>query len=317
MRKNEFLAMLLQELSKQLEEGYPEMELEETLAPNGEEAITIVRKDTGLSPAAMTYTYMYGAFDEIALKAGLDQNQLSSLTEDQKVRCLAKCAIEIFAKKHEQDDCSKEAFLQKTQVSLLNKEEAMHYNLERMPHLQFGDMVLIYETVINERMSFPVENRQLDRIGISREQLHQLAMKNSEEKSPPVFTKMENGEYVVTADHSICPAAAFLYDGVLDNLSMRMGSDLYIILMRNAGAAVYSEAHTVQELSKLLVDYNSNDTTKAPVLSNCIFKYDRKRGKFDVVGEIKRVDVRDESLLFDMLMKSFTHASAGKENCHD
>ena len=113
---------------------------------------------------------------------------------------------------------------------LVNLENNAEY-LENKPHTQMEDLAVVYAINLGEgqggHMSAPITSQLLDSYGISKEELHQIAVENIENQHP---------EFMSMRDLMV---QMMFPDGAPDDPMLKMmlpvGSDLLISIMFKAG----------------------------------------------------------------------------------
>lgn len=159
------------------------------------------------------------------------------------------------------------------------------------PHIMIGDIAVVYHCVIKraghedreEVFHVGITDEILEKAGVTKDELHKAALRNTQERHPEVLTKINNGVYAVGAPGALSPAVAVFYPGVLKTIAARMGGNLHIIFLDDEHALVVQEdVVSLEETGKALI----KTAELAKVFSKNIFRYDRYSEKLDVAGGI-------------------------------
>lgn len=197
--------------------------------------------------------------------------------------------------------------------------------LRQAPHRQMEDLAEIYQISIMESKdgegSIKVNNALMRQWNISPEELHTLALRNTERMYPPTFQTIEQviismmtGEersgnllqdnrnfqpdlmYVLTNKTNMHGAAVLLYPDVLERVRQVIGSDYYVLPSSVHEVLVIPKdgIHQKQELGKMVREVNATQVLPEERLSNCIYEYQSEKKTFKQVKESlpKRNEVR-------------------------
>lgn len=200
---------------------------------------------------------------------------------------------------------NKDYILSHVEYALINAERNKDL-LQTIPFKEFEnleDLVAIYKIVINDNdriASCTVTNNMLEMVGIVQFELDEMAIKNTYEAGfeikniDTVIVEMigvsvedlfEDGQgptqmYVISNKRKLNGAAALLFNDVLSEVAEKFDDDLGIIP---------SSVHEVLAVPLSLLDYayisgliesvNSNGIDPEDVLSDSVYKYDRKLNK--------------------------------------
>ena len=163
------------------------------------------------------------------------------------------------------------------------------------PHIMVGDIAVVYHCVIKrtgcedgeEIFHVGITDEIMEKAGVTKDELHKAALKNTQERHPEVLTKLKNGAYVVNAPGALSSAVAALYPGVLKTLAARMGGSLHIIALDEEYALVVQEdVVPIRQAAEALV----KTAELTDIFSRVVFRYDRYTEKLDVVGGIIHKD---------------------------
>ncbi len=183
-------------------------------------------------------------------------------------------------------------------VSLVNAQKNEKL-LSEIPHELKEDLAIIYRVYLgNEGESIGtvmVKNEHMKVWGISKEELHECAMKNSRELMPvevedigSVLSGMgigmpfpAEGEgpmlYVITNKQRCNGAAGIIYSDCLEKLSEKLGSDLYILPSSvHETLALPAGNAEIQSLAEMVREVNATQVSPQEQLSDHVYKYDAR-----------------------------------------
>ncbi len=171
--------------------------------------------------------------------------------------------------------------------------------LKNMPHRIKEDLAIIYKVYLGEEGenigTVTVKNEHMNVWGISPDELHECAMKNSKELMPVEvqdlgslladmgFPVMMPGVseapmlYVISNKQKCNGAASILYSDCLDQLSEKLGSDLFILPSSvHETLALSADKGTVSELAQMVREVNATQVSPQEQLSDHVYRYDAK-----------------------------------------
>ena len=182
--------------------------------------------------------------------------------------------------------------------------------LKDKPHKNMSNIAIVYSIIVDifkdETTSSILTNSLFDLYGISLDDLHEVALKNTEKLYPCVLndifsileldlyngqpinylepqnmelTLPENSElYVLTNTKKINGASVMLYPGVLDMIGNKIGGDFYILPSSIHEVLILpkTENSKLEELEKMVADINDTEVAQDEILSYHVFEYDTK-----------------------------------------
>ena len=161
--------------------------------------------------------------------------------------------------------------------------------LHAVPHSSFMDMTVCYfrrsETWEDgEHTGFDLDillNREMRARGIEdTDSLYESALANTEKYLPPVVEKMAGGMICITNDQHVFGAAAMMYEGLLQNVSELMGSDMYVIPSSvHEVICVEPEKADPADIYEYIRYANKKCLEPRDVLSNSLYYYDAAQQK--------------------------------------
>lgn len=195
-------------------------------------------------------------------------------------------------------------------VKLINKDANKKY-LEGALYMVYNDLAITIRCLIRkdeEVASTMVKDVFLDKLGISKEELFNIAKENTKRLFPPVIKKMsdfisgmysedyaipDNGIYVVTNDCYINGATVMLYDDVIRDFVKEHG-EYYVIPSSVHELMLLPKKdfeNDIRGLSEFVKQVNSIAVPKQDFLSNNIYIANEKgislingMGKEDYMG---------------------------------
>ena len=183
---------------------------------------------------------------------------------------------------------------------LINTEKNKNL-LSNVPHRQFLDLSIIYRWLVNEDeegiSSAMIHNSLAEKLGLSEEELFELALDNTKrimtpavrtmwevlfgaKGMPPTFGEIpeDNQIYVISNSKNINGAGSILYEEKLHELAEKIGTDLYILPSSvHEVIAVSSEIGTPEKLSEMVRKVNGTDVAEEEQLSDHVYFYDKEK----------------------------------------
>lgn len=188
--------------------------------------------------------------------------------------------------------------------------------LETVPSRKMQDLSIIYKLYINKAenggfMSITITNGLQDRLGLSENELYQLAQKNTKEilpievKSifdtlkessygymiPDIQVSKDEEMYIITNKEKTNGAVNMLYTDTLDQVADRFDSDdIYIIPSSiheviAVSKEVVERQGSVQEMSDFIHFVNADNVSEEERLSNQLYHYDKTTKELSIVSD--------------------------------
>ena len=222
---------------------------------------------------------------------------------------------------------------------LINTEQNKEM-LADMPNRSFQDLSIIYRWVVNKRddgiESTVINNSLAKTLGVSEEQLFNLAVENTKRIFPPVVKSMtevirdmfmsdgmpaeiadmmigdmpeDRAMWVITNQNGINGAASMLYENNLHELAEKLETDLYILPSSlHEVIAVSVNMGDPNELAEMVAEINMEQVDLQDRLSNQVYHYDKDLRKLTLATDTpnKRIDgiVAEVQLVYDAADKS-------------
>ena len=203
-----------------------------------------------------------------------------------------------------------EKIKERLSIEVVSAERNMEH-LENVPHKLMEDMAIIYKINLdlghNEAGTVLVNNHLLGMYGVSAEELHADAEKNSAIIKPIVLKGMaemmcammspEEQEfyglsnmgrdeimYVATVPDKMKGAGVLAYEGFMDYATKKLGGDFFvlpssvheIILVKDDGARSY------HDLKSMVETVNATEVLPEDQLTNSVYHYDSKNKVFEL-----------------------------------
>ena len=204
--------------------------------------------------------------------------------------------------------------------------------LKNSPHKEFEDLAIIFRVVVDKEpgegiSSSVITNEFAEQLGLSVDELFQLAATNTKEIFPIRITTMEevmrelfakdgmpeevidmmvpempedNKMYIITNECGINGAGSILYEKELGELADKIGSDLYILpsSIHEVIAVPAGPVKDPMELADMVQQINMSQVALEDRLSNQVYMYDRTERKLALVTDTpyKRLDGQNTSV---------------------
>ncbi len=174
--------------------------------------------------------------------------------------------------------------------------------LSTVPHRAVEDLALIYRVDQEEGISVVVNDRMLASYGISRERLHEDALRSAPERHPCIVRPIRevlglepadrDGEelfpeplqelYVATTADMFRGACVIMYPGMLEEAADRLGGSFYILPSSVHEVLLLPACGTgrAAELSEMVAEINEAMVPEKEKLSDSVYFYDHAAGMF-------------------------------------
>lgn len=178
---------------------------------------------------------------------------------------------------------------------MLINTDANEKMLSEIPHRSFCDLSVIYRLMVNENSdsisSTVIGNELFKELKCTEEELYHLAVANTKEMFPSVVTPLGDAlasfgkpvpyapseMLVLSNEKQTFGATSMLYPEAFDKIAERLNSD-FIILPSSLHEVIILPADIVspEEASKAVFEINRDVVPLKDVLSNQVYKYDRR-----------------------------------------
>lgn len=210
---------------------------------------------------------------------------------------------------------------------LINSEQNKDM-LKNLPHREFYDLSIIYRWIVDINAtnvaSAIVNNVLADKIGMSEEQLFQVAMNNTKNILPPEMQSMKkilgdnllargipeeevnniiNGGqpemWIITNNKGINGAASILYDEILQQAAEQMNDDLYLLPASiHDCIAMPARGIDPNSLSEMVYSVNVTEVDVGERLSNNVYYYDKDMRKLSQATDNTNISLAQEKIKF-------------------
>ena len=300
MTKQDFMEQLIEELYRYFSPEQYQLEGSVLLKNNDTKRYAILlKKIEGTVSPTIYLDNFYSEFEHgrttISETASHIYEQMHDFED--KIEAYQEFSVEL-------SDCSN-----KITYRLVSKERNKQF-LESVPHLPFLNMVVVFyiiHHVSKEGMeSICVTNELAGKWGLSAKSLYIIAEKNTPILLPPVIDTMEHtlellmGEincaiepagdsnkpipmHIMTNKYQINGASVLLYNGLLDGLAEKLGTDLYVIPSSIHELIIMPAEDgslSLSKLSDMVKEINENHVKEEEILSDCAYYYDHKQKSF-------------------------------------
>lgn len=300
MTKQDFMEQLIEELYRYFSPEQYQLEGSVLLKNNDTKRYAILlKKIEGTVSPTIYLDNFYSEFEHgrttISETASHIYEQMHDFED--KIEAYQEFSVEL-------SDCSN-----KITYRLVSKERNKQF-LESVPHLPFLNMAVVFyiiHHVSKEGMeSICVTNELAGKWGFSAKSLYIIAEKNTPILLPPVIDTMEHtlellmGEincaiepagdsnkpipmHIMTNKYQINGASVLLYNGLLDGLAEKLGTDLYVIPSSIHELIIMPAEDgslSLSKLSDMVKEINENHVKEEEILSDCAYYYDHKQKSF-------------------------------------
>ncbi len=173
-------------------------------------------------------------------------------------------------------------------MNVINREKNQEL-LKHVPHKDFLDLAVIYRIVMTQEEdglnTILITDSIMKEMGITREELEQLAMENTMRMFPAVITGFSDHIYMMTSTIKINGATTMMYQEVIKRFSKKIGKNLFVVpssihevmLIPEKSADLEFIKQTLEEGNRLYV-------TPKEFLSGNVYFYNRKKDTIRMAG---------------------------------
>lgn len=181
---------------------------------------------------------------------------------------------------------------------LVNKEKNKEM-LKNTPHKEYIDFAIIFKILLEANgteATGTVSKELMEHYGISTDDLMKEAVRNTPEMRPPMVkggesmigemlgmqaTKENELFWIITNERRRRGAAVILYEGVLEEMSEKIGTDLWLLpsSVDEWIALRVREGDRPEELRWIVNEVNDEGVERQDVLGEEIYRYDREAGE--------------------------------------
>ena len=215
--------------------------------------------------------------------------------------------------------------------------------LKTSPHKMLEDLAVVYELHVPDVQvegchgNIKITDELLDKIGIPREEIYDLALHNAERDREVFFTSMydllknmmtedevaeenfwqdfketayyENPMYVLSNTEKYNGATSLLYDNVLKECSEKCGGADMVILPSSIHETILIPIQEINEndlsvYSKIVYEVNCTNVSMEEKLSDTVYAYDREKDRFMTLENY--VNEKNMEFQKEMKLEGFT-----------
>lgn len=161
--------------------------------------------------------------------------------------------------------------------------------LKQIPHKDIMDLSIIYRIIMQQAdhglMTVLVDNRLMQELELTPEELEKLAYQNTSRMFPAEISKMADFLYVMTNSQKIHGAATMMNREAVERLADKIGGNFFLIPSSiHEVLAVPEEEGDADSLALLLEEGNRVCSANNEILSETIYYYDRKKKEFSMAA---------------------------------
>lgn len=173
-------------------------------------------------------------------------------------------------------------------MNLINTEKNREL-LEQVPHREIMDLSVIYRIIMGENKdglaTVLVDNRILEKMKVSEEELESLAYVNTRRLFPAEIMKLSDLLYVMTNRVKIHGATTMICREDTQKLAERVGGSYFIIPSSiHEIMAVPENRAEAESLVRMLEEGNRSCGPENEILSTSIYHYDRESETLSTVA---------------------------------
>ena len=193
----------------------------------------------------------------------------------------------------------------KLAIKLINTEKNEEL-LKNVPHKDFLDLSIVYQIIMTVDMNgigtVTINNNWLAMYGITEDELHEAAVKNSQKRSHATIQSMfdvlfdmgmdieeddvpDVGMIVVSNERKINGASVVVYEDTLDKIAKKYKMNKFYVLpssIHEVLAVKFSDELDVDYLRSMVREINSNEVAPDEVLSDNVYIYNAETKEFVV-----------------------------------
>lgn len=161
--------------------------------------------------------------------------------------------------------------------------------LREVPHRNIMDLSIIYRIIVRKvdqgLMTILMDNRIMEEMGLTQEELERLAYANTSRMFPVEICKMADFLYVMTNRQKIHGATTMICREAMEQLAKQIGSNFYLIPSSiHEVMAVPEQNENAEDLVRLLEQGNQTCSTESEILSESIYYYDSGKKEFSMAA---------------------------------
>lgn len=164
-----------------------------------------------------------------------------------------------------------------------------------LPNTKINNLAITYSVLIDKVTddsaikSITFTNELLDKYGVSKEELHKAAMKNSEKIFPAKYYKMNDlvPFKVLTNEMGCLGAAALFYLNQMEKIAASLGGNYFVLPSSIHEVLILPDDGNLNymELEQMVKEVNETTVDRKDQLSNNVYYYDSKERIFSSAAE--------------------------------
>ena len=173
-------------------------------------------------------------------------------------------------------------------IKLIGKKRNETY-LQEVPHIDFEDLAGVFFYLLEEPVFgngiIVIRNMDLERWGMTAQQLYDDALESCSRLLPPVFRSLSDvldvlqpageGElYLLTNESALYGAAVILYPGLLEEAAEYIGGD-YFVLPSSVHEVILlpDKGEEAEGLLEIVAEINHTQVAEEEILIDAVYKY--------------------------------------------
>ena len=300
MSFEEFVTQVKENILSYLPEEYAgaKVQTSTTNRVNGEStSLTVVPE--GIADSIVPTIRLEGMYQRIN-----DGDKMSEVME-----MLSKTILQAYSEldRMEPKENIVESFSDKNIFLQLINTESNKEMLNNMPHRQFNDMSVIYRVLVKKdedgMQSVMINDELAAQMGLSEEIFEPKIQKMSEVLAgfmgvdEDMLEELEMDTpalYIVSNDMSVNGASLMVYDDILQEVSNKVGENIYILPSSiHEFLAAPESLCDAEELGKMVFEINQSSVDERDRLSNQVFHYDAKSRELTQVTDVPVLGIRN------------------------
>lgn len=311
MEYNQFLLKIQLEVQKQLGNGF-HVRVQRVVKNNDTllDGLIIRKEQEQLAPTI----YLNPYFEDFKRQPDMGVQEIIS-----RILCVYKQSEAVSFKNGKLEELDEFRHLRKSVVYKLINRESNQELLKEVPYVEFLDLAIVFYLILEEtrngQMTALIHTSHMTSWGTTKEELYQLAKKNTPELLPVRIKTMKEvlknllkenmwdigedddemmdellGEeripiYVLTNERQVNGACCLLYEDCFSKFAKEQEADLIILPSSIHETLLIPEREetSYEELSSMVTEINQNEVPEEDRLSNQIYRYSRSLGTIEIM----------------------------------
>lgn len=311
MEFNQFLLKVQMEIQEQLGGGF-DVKIRRVIKNNDTvlEGLVICKQQEHFAPTI----YLNPYFEEF--KQGIEMQEIIG-----QILCVYKQNADVSFGNGNAEELVDFGNLRDKVVYKLIQRKSNQELLKKIPYVEFLDLAIVFYLILDEsrngQMTALIHNSHMDSWGTTKEELFQLAGKNTPELLPVQIKTMKEvlkgilkenmkddlwdivgdemigellGEdrvplYILSNKRQMNGACCILYENCLESFAAEQEADLIILPSSVHETLLMPEREetSYEDLSHMVTEINQSEVLEEDRLSNQIYRYSRSSGTIEIV----------------------------------